>query len=90
MFVIGQDPTTWKHSTAVQQAIQTPSQGFKLSRQATIGRNSQFRNLTSEDKEQLGGIEYRSLKLLLKIVTGKHLIPLLTTGTTIKTWALFV
>ncbi|KAF4452557.1 Low-affinity potassium transport [Fusarium albosuccineum] len=39
-----------------------------LSRQATIGRNSQFHNLTSEDRELLGGIEYRSLKLLLKIV----------------------
>lgn len=39
-----------------------------LSRQATVGRNSQFRNLTPEDRETLGGIEYRSLKLLLKIV----------------------
>ncbi|KAH7243116.1 hypothetical protein NW759_008367 [Fusarium solani] len=48
-----------------------------LSRQATIGRNSQFRNLTSHDLEVLGGIEYRSLKLLVKIVTtfffGMHL-----------------
>lgn len=42
-----------------------------LSRQATLGRNSQFRNLTSEDREELGGIEYRSLKLLLKIVVGE-------------------
>ncbi|KAF5586466.1 potassium transporter TRK-1 [Fusarium pseudocircinatum] len=39
-----------------------------LSRQATLGRNSQFKNLTSHDREILGGIEYRSLKLLLKIV----------------------
>lgn len=45
-----------------------------LSRQATIGRNSQFRNLTSHDLEVLGGIEYRSLKLLLKIVTGEFMI----------------
>lgn len=42
-----------------------------LSSQATVGRNSQFHNLTEEDREQLGGIEYRSLKLLLKIVIGK-------------------
>lgn len=42
-----------------------------LSRQATIGRNSQFHNLTSEDREALGGIEYRSLKLLLKVVVGE-------------------
>ncbi|KAF4342172.1 potassium transporter TRK-1 [Fusarium beomiforme] len=48
-----------------------------LSHQATLGRNSQFKNLTSHDREILGGIEYRSLKLLLKIVTiyffGLHL-----------------
>ncbi|EAW19312.1 potassium ion transporter [Aspergillus fischeri NRRL 181] len=42
----------------------------ELSSHATLGRNSQFRNLTDEDREMLGGIEYRSLKLLLKIVTG--------------------
>ncbi|KAF4495034.1 potassium transporter TRK-1 [Fusarium agapanthi] len=48
-----------------------------LSRQATLGRNSQFKNLTSHDREILGGIEYRSLKLLLKIVvvyfSGLHI-----------------
>lgn len=48
-----------------------------ISSQATQGRNSQFYNLTAEDQEKLGGIEYRSLKLLLKIVTayffGLHL-----------------
>ncbi|KAI9035068.1 potassium ion transporter [Aspergillus affinis] len=42
----------------------------KVSSQATVGRNSQFHNLSTEDRERLGGIEYRSLKLLLKIVTG--------------------
>lgn len=42
-----------------------------LSRQVTIGRNSQFQNMTSEDRDALGGIEYRSLKLLLKIVLGE-------------------
>ena len=49
-----------------------------LSSNATVGRNSQFHNLTERDRELLGGIEYRSLKLLLKIVTGK--IFLLGTG----------
>jgi hypothetical protein len=43
-----------------------------LSRQATMGRNSQFHNLTAEDRELLGGIEYRALKLLLKIIIGKQ------------------
>jgi hypothetical protein len=41
-----------------------------LSRQATVGRNSNFHRLTVEDRERLGGIEYRALKLLLKIVSG--------------------
>ncbi|GAB1313193.1 Potassium transport protein [Madurella fahalii] len=41
-----------------------------LSKHATVGRNSAFHNLTARDREQLGGIEYRSLKLLLKIVIG--------------------
>ncbi|KAL4808403.1 cation transporter [Aspergillus unguis] len=41
-----------------------------LSSQATLGRNSQFLNLTLEDRERLGGAEYRSLRLLLKIVIG--------------------
>ncbi|KEY71269.1 hypothetical protein S7711_02375 [Stachybotrys chartarum IBT 7711] len=42
----------------------------RLSRNATVGRNSQFHNLTEHDRELLGGVEYRSLKLLLKIITG--------------------
>ncbi|KAH7215737.1 cation transport protein-domain-containing protein [Fusarium oxysporum] len=46
-----------------------------LSRQATLGRNSQFKNLTSRDLEILGGIEYRSLKLLLKIVVADQIDP---------------
>jgi hypothetical protein len=48
-----------------------------ISSQATQSRNSQFHNLTAEDRQRLGGIEYRSLKLLLKIViayfVGLHL-----------------
>ncbi len=43
-----------------------------LSKQVTIGRNSQFLNMTSADRELLGGVEYRALKLLLKIAIGKH------------------
>lgn len=42
----------------------------QLSSQVTIGRNSAFYNMTAEDRERLGGIEYRSLRLLLKIVAG--------------------
>lgn len=46
-----------------------------LSKQVTIGRNSQFLNLTSSDRERLGGIEYRALKVLLKIVICKSHLP---------------
>ena len=35
-----------------------------LSWQPTIGRNSAFIDLTQEQREELGGIEYRSLKML--------------------------
>ncbi|KAJ3945966.1 uncharacterized protein N0V96_004316 [Colletotrichum fioriniae] len=42
----------------------------RLSQQATVGRNSQFFNLTEQDRELLGGIEYRSLKLLLRIISN--------------------
>nr|XP_036582586.1 low-affinity potassium transport protein [Colletotrichum truncatum]KAF6791290.1 low-affinity potassium transport protein [Colletotrichum truncatum] len=55
-----------------------PSDLPNLSRQVTIGRNSQFFHLTERDRELLGGIEYRSLKLLLKIISsycfGLHLL----------------
>ncbi|KAL4776383.1 cation transport protein-domain-containing protein [Aspergillus nidulans var. acristatus] len=44
-----------------------------LSSQATLGRNSQFLNLTTRDREHLGGVEYRSLRLLLKIAIGYFL-----------------
>ncbi|EEU36553.1 uncharacterized protein NECHADRAFT_69883 [Fusarium vanettenii 77-13-4] len=50
----------------------------QLSREVTVGRNSMFHNLSSKDREELGGIEYRSLKLLLKIILmyffGLHFI----------------
>lgn len=40
-----------------------------LSWQPTIGRNSAFVDLTEEQREELGGIEYRSLKTLAVILT---------------------
>ncbi|KAL6353744.1 hypothetical protein LRP88_12735 [Fusarium phalaenopsidis] len=39
-----------------------------LSWTPTIGRDSQFYKLTSEQRDELGGIEFRALKLLLKIL----------------------
>jgi potassium uptake Trk family protein len=43
-----------------------------LSWEPTIGRNSQFVDLTEEQKEELGGIEYRALKLLARILIGYY------------------
>lgn len=40
-----------------------------LSWEPTLGRNSQFPDLTAEQREELGGIEYRSLKTLALILT---------------------
>ncbi|KAF2179863.1 potassium transport protein TRK1/TRK2 [Zopfia rhizophila CBS 207.26] len=49
-----------------------------LSWTATVGRNSAFVDLTEEQREELGGIEYRSLKLLAIILVcyfvGFHLL----------------
>ena len=48
-----------------------------LSWQATTGRNSAFLGLTAEQREELGGIEYRALKTLAKVLlwyfVGFHL-----------------
>ncbi|KAI1134150.1 potassium transport protein TRK1/TRK2 [Hypoxylon sp. FL0543] len=40
-----------------------------LSWQPTLGRNSAFLGLTEEQREELGGIEYRSLKTLALVLT---------------------
>lgn len=41
-----------------------------LSWQPTIGRNSAFVDLTEEQREELGGIEYRALKTLAVVLVG--------------------
>lgn len=49
-----------------------------LSWSPTVGRNSAFVDLTEEQKEELGGIEYRALKVLSKVLVayfvGFHLM----------------
>ncbi len=44
-----------------------------LSWQPTIGRNSAFIDLTEEQREELGGIEYRSLKTLALVLVCKFI-----------------
>ncbi|KAJ5160881.1 uncharacterized protein N7482_007885 [Penicillium canariense] len=70
VFVLGNGPSHTRGSQMTTQSGMKPLDLPNISSFATIGRNSQFHNLTAEDRERLGGIEYRSLKVLLKIVTG--------------------
>lgn len=39
-----------------------------ISFDATVGRNSSFHHLTSEQRDEIGGVEYRALRALLWIV----------------------
>lgn len=39
----------------------------------TIGRNSLFLGLTEEQREELGGVEYRAVKVLLLVLVGMRL-----------------
>ncbi|KAI5928553.1 cation transport protein-domain-containing protein [Camillea tinctor] len=53
-----------------------------LSWQPTLGRNSAFLDMTEEQREELGGIEYRSLKTLAVVLTcyfwGYHIFGIIT------------
>lgn len=69
LFVVGKPPSQTRHhkqqpAIALSKDLDLPY----LSAQATVGRNSRFHNLTAKDREKLGGIEYRSLKLLIKVL----------------------
>ena len=48
-----------------------------LSYTPTVGRNSAFVDLTEDQKDELGGLEYRALKLLAKILVGLKTYPLI-------------
>ncbi|KAK2793896.1 low affinity potassium transporter [Onygenales sp. PD_12] len=53
-----------RDSSSTRRALEMPY----LSYDPLMGRNSKFLDLTDEQRDELGGIEYRSLKLLAKIV----------------------
>ncbi|QRV98028.1 potassium/sodium transporter [Ceratobasidium sp. AG-Ba] len=44
-----------------------------ISFNAIVGRNSQFHDLSQEEQEELGGVEYRALTALLWIIAGYHI-----------------
>ncbi|GAA6010211.1 hypothetical protein JCM11491_005393 [Sporobolomyces phaffii] len=77
----GRDDTFPRTSTLVSTRSMQPGadapdpHGLKkvvsyISFNTEVGRNSRFLRLTSEQQEELGGVEYRALSLLLKIVVG--------------------
>lgn len=72
IFVLGSRPSVERRLSSTSQ-YPRPNNLPGISKQVTIGRNSQFHDLTAEDAEKLGGIEYRALKVLLKIVCGNYL-----------------
>ncbi|RKL24485.1 hypothetical protein BFJ68_g488 [Fusarium oxysporum] len=68
LFVIGNPAQAPKERPLARAPTLAVGDFPRLSREVTIGRNSIFHNLSSKDREELGGIEYKSLKLLLKII----------------------
>ncbi|KAG5770794.1 hypothetical protein H9Q72_002475 [Fusarium xylarioides] len=72
LFVIGNPAQAPKERPLARAPTLAVGDFPRLSREVTIGRNSIFYNLSSEDREELGGIEYKSLKLLLKIIIGYY------------------
>lgn len=71
--------TTASKAKSRRQSFQTMRAAFSrekvegtpyLSWEPTIGRNSAFPDLSEEQREELGGIEYRSLKTLALVLTG--------------------
>lgn len=94
LFVIGQNPEQRNLLGGRGRSRRNPSPRKpdlpKLSSKATLGRNSDFRHLSTEDKEHLGGLEYRALKELrviawvyffsLEILGSSGLIPWILHG----------
>lgn len=77
--VLGTQPGLRRMSTISRSQTRQSLQHLPtLSPSVTIGKNSNFTGLNAQDREELGGIEYRSLKLLLKIIVslyaGLHLL----------------
>ncbi|GAA5896526.1 uncharacterized protein JCM6883_006933 [Sporobolomyces salmoneus] len=57
-----------------------------ISFDAVVGRNSRFHGLTDAQREELGGVEYRALTLLLKLVAGYYLVGQLLAVLVLAPW----
>lgn len=70
-FGVGEKSNSRPGSRRDRSRSASPRQAPYLSYTPSIGRNSQFYDLTEEQRNELGGIEYRSLKTLSWILVGK-------------------
>ena len=68
-FSIGPNSAT-RSRTSILRERPMPKEMLNLSTQASLGRNSRFYNLSAEDRDVLGGVEYVALKLLLRVIVG--------------------
>jgi len=57
-----------------------------ISFDAVVGRNSRFHGLTTSQQEELGGVEYRALTLLLKLVAGYYFVGQLLAVLVLAPW----
>ena len=75
-------PTILSSGRTATRASRAAESAPYLSWQPTIGRNSAFIDLTEEQREELGGVEYRSLKTLAIILVAYfvlfHLLGIVT------------
>lgn len=61
------EDTTTAANTGIDMNTRTRSVPY-ISFEAIIGRNSRFYDLQEEELEELGGVEYRALRMLLWLV----------------------
>lgn len=70
--------TETMETTSGMSALEPRLSHNYLSWQPTIGRNSNFVDMTEEQKEELGGVEYMAIKLLIRIIlvyyVGFHIL----------------
>lgn len=74
-----------------EQGLHQQQQGFNINsflrqNKAQIGRNGQFFNLTAQEREYLGGVEYRALKLLILAVTSYFVVLQVLGALTLGAW----
>lgn len=78
-------PSDIKHPQGEHKLLRTTTS--YLSWQPTVGGNSVFVGLNEEQREELGGVEYRALKLLYKILIAYMVLFHLLSAVMLVGWA---